>query len=148
VTEDAVDVWGEDIPYLQSTQSPGEENAKNYVHTEIFPLGLFLEKLGIESAVSTSDLIGSTTYTAGGGVSTITIGKRNYKGTEIRQLLSLRSTAFSIAIVGDTVSVTTRGHGHRVGMSQYGAEAMAIQGSDYKQILQHYYKGTVLQRYY
>ena len=71
------------------------------------------------------------------------IGK---KGTAVRQRLGLRSTAFVITAVGNSVTVTTKGFGHRVGMSQYGAEAMAVSGSDYRQILSYYYKGTVLEK--
>jgi stage II sporulation protein D len=72
------------------------------------------------------------------------IGGTTYKGTTLRQKLGLRSTAFTMTAVGDHITVTTRGYGHRVGMSQYGAEAMAAQGSTYEQILRHYYKGTEL----
>ena len=65
----------------------------------------------------------------------------------MRNLLGLRSTAFVISIVGDTVTITTKGFGHRVGMSQYGADAMAVQGYSYVEILQHYYQGTTLTVY-
>ena len=75
------------------------------------------------------------------------IGQRQYTGIELRQKLGLRSTAFVITVVGNTVTVTTKGYGHRVGMSQYGAEAMAVQGKDYTDILAHYYPGTVLQQW-
>ena len=73
------------------------------------------------------------------------IGGRLFSGIEIRKRLSLRSTCFSMTIVGSTVTVTTKGYGHRVGMSQYGAEVMAINGFDYKSILAHYYKDTRLE---
>ncbi|MBQ6892258.1 MAG: stage II sporulation protein D, partial [Clostridia bacterium] len=84
------------------------------------------------------------TYTAGGGVETIRIGDRLFPGTKLRSLLGLRSTAFSVAVEGDTAVFSTRGYGHRVGMSQYGADAMAESGADYAQILAHYYRGTEL----
>ena len=71
------------------------------------------------------------------------IGGKTYRGTELRQKLGLRSTAFSVS-VGEYITITTRGYGHRVGMSQYGADAMALEGKDYTQILAHYYQGTVL----
>ena len=69
-----------------------------------------------------------------------------YTGTQLRSLLELRSTAFYITALGDTITITTRGYGHRVGMSQYGAEAMAREGEGYQTILSHYYPGTTLQR--
>ena len=67
-----------------------------------------------------------------------------YEGTQLRQLLGLRSTAFTISVQGDNIVIQTRGFGHRVGMSQYGAEAMAREGFGYKEILTHYYQGTQL----
>lgn len=139
-TEDALAVWGTDVPYLQATDSPGEEYAAHYMDTVTFTVSEFEEKTGADL----SGGIGSITYTDGGGVDTIYIGTVAYTGTQLRQKLSLRSTAFVISVVGDTVTVTTKGYGHRVGMSQYGANAMAKKGSTYEQILYYYYKGTEL----
>ena len=147
LTEDAKAVWGADIPYLQSTKSPGEESATHYIDTESFTVSEFAELLDTELTGASQDWIGKITYTRGGGVDTIYICGQEYKGTAVRQKLGLRSTAFVISIVGDTVTITTKGHGHRVGMSQYGADAMAVQGKTYQQILSHYYKGTVLETY-
>ena len=75
------------------------------------------------------------------------IGGIKYEGTRLRQLLGLRSTAFSVSVTDDVITITTRGYGHRVGMSQYGAEAMALDGKSYTQILAHYYVGTQLQEF-
>ena len=144
LTEDAAAVWGKEIPYLQATPSPGEENAKYYVDTVYFSTQTFEELLGWDIAGSPSTWFGGITYTNGQGVDTIQIGGKTYKGTQLRQLLDLRSTAFIITAIGDTIVVTTKGFGHRVGMSQYGADAMAVNGSDYRQILAHYYKDTSL----
>jgi len=143
-TEDAVAVWGEEIPYLQAVDSPGEENATHYMDTVTFTVSEFREKLGLKSDDGTLR-IGEITYTDGGGVETIRIGGEVWKGTQIRKLLGLRSTAFVITSVGNTVTVTTKGYGHRVGMSQYGADAMAAGGKDYRKILSYYYPGTVLE---
>ena len=84
------------------------------------------------------------TYTAGGGVETMVIRGKSFSGTQLRSKLGLRSTAFEIAVSGDKITVTTRGFGHRVGMSQYGAQAMAQEGSSFSDILAHYYTGTEL----
>ena len=146
-TEDAKAVWGADIPYLQSTESPGEEGATHFVDTETFSLSEFGELLGAKLTGSPKNWIGKITYTEGGGVDTIYICGQEYKGTTLRQKLGLRSTAFVISIVGSTVTITTKGYGHRVGMSQYGADAMAVQGKTYDEILAHYYKGTQLVGY-
>ena len=144
-TEDALAVWGAEIPYLQAVDSPGEEQAAHYMDTVSFGIQDFAQRMGLETGSLTGNWIGEITYTPGGGVDTIYIGDQRYKGTTVRQKLGLRSTAFVMTAVGNTVTVTTKGFGHRVGMSQYGAEAMAVSGSTYEQILAYYYKGTVLQ---
>ena len=140
-TEAALAVWGADVPYLQSVSSPGEE-LKNNEETVFISYSDFLEKLGIseERIIESEDIVFS--YTDGGGVKTVRIGNQLYSGVEIRKMLNLRSTMFSIEINDESVVITTRGYGHRVGMSQYGADAMAINGCDYKEILKHYYIGT------
>ncbi len=147
MTEDALAVWGADIPYLQSTESPGEEKASHFVDTVTFGLDDFWDALGLSEKKGERVVISKITYTDGGGVDMITICGKNFKGTKLRSLLGLRSTAFAITALGNTVTITTKGFGHRVGMSQYGAEAMAVNGSTYDQILFHYYKGTELATY-
>ena len=77
-------------------------------------------------------------------ITTAPTRERLHRRQAERQKLGLRSTAFTMTAVGDHITVTTRGYGHRVGMSQYGAEAMAAEGSTYAQILAHYYQGTTL----
>lgn len=144
-TEDAVAVWGADIPYLQAVDSPGEEDASHYMQTVTFTEEQFQKMLGVSIAGRPESWIGPVTYTDGGGVDTIRIGDKSYQGTTVRQLLGIRSTAFVISAVGDTITVTTKGYGHRVGMSQYGANAMAETGKDCAEILAHYYQGTSLQ---
>ena len=148
ITEDAVAVWGTDVPYLQSVVSPGEEDAAYYVDGVEFTLEDFLDKLDLKLTGDPDTWLGKVTYTAGGGVDTMVIGGRTYKGTEIRKLLGLRSTAFDMDVTEETIAVTTRGYGHRVGMSQYGADAMASSGSTYGEILAHYYQGTELTNWF
>ena len=72
------------------------------------------------------------------------INNVEFKGTDIYNKLSLRSTDFNIELQGQTVSITTKGYGHGVGMSQYGALGMAKEGYTYDQILAHYYQNTSL----
>ena len=146
-TEDAVAVWGTDYPYLRSVESPGEETAAYYTDSVWFSVADFQQKLGRELAGSPKSWLGYITYTAGGGVNTIRIGGVDYKGTEIRAMLGLRSTAFTMTADTDGIAVNTKGYGHRVGMSQYGADAMALRGCGYEEILTHYYQGTQLAVY-
>ncbi len=140
-TEDAVAVWGNDVPYLQSVESPGEEKSNFYTDTAIWEVSDFKKKLGLSGG---SIVVENISYTKGGGVQSLTMCGKKFLGTELRELLNLRSTAFSVTVVGNSVIVTTKGYGHRVGMSQYGADAMAAGGSSYRQILLHYYQGVTV----
>lgn len=146
-TEDAVAVWGTEIPYLQAVESPGEEDATYFTDEMTLSKSQLAEILDIPLPENNATLFQNMTYTDGGGVATLRIGETIYTGTQIRKLLGLRSTAFKVTVSGDSVTFQTRGYGHRVGMSQYGADAMALAGNDYTQILAHYYQGTTLQIY-
>ena len=140
-TEDAVAVWGTDFPYLRAVDSPGEEEAAYYQWEMTVPKSDIEQKLGVSLGQGVMDEV---IYTEGGGVDTVCIGGTYFTGVEVRSLLGLRSTAFSMREEGDDIVITTKGFGHRVGMSQYGADAMAVAGSTYEEILAHYYPGTML----
>ncbi len=144
-TEDAVAVWGTDFPYLRATDSPGEEYAVHHTDTLEFTRQELEAALGIDLTGSPKTWIGTATYTAGEGVNTLMLGGKEWKGTQLRSKLGLRSTAFTWEAKEDTIVFTTRGFGHRVGMSQYGADAMAMDGSSWEEILAHYYRGTSLE---
>ena len=141
-TEAAVEVWGADVPYLQAVESPGEETASHYTDQITFSVEEFGELTGC--AGDPDIWLGHVTYTQGGGVDTMELDGQVYTGKELRSILGLKSTDFSVEITADTVVITTHGFGHRVGMSQYGADAMASQGSSYEEILTYYYQGTQL----
>lgn len=143
-TEDAVAVWGTEYPYLQSVSSPGEEGAAVYTQTLEFTPEEFSRALGRKLPGNPEIWFGITTYTEGNGVAVMTICGETYTGTQLRSLLGLRSTAFTLEASPECVSITTRGYGHRVGLSQHGAEAMAVQGETFDRILAHYYPGTEL----
>lgn len=145
-TEDAAAVWGAAYPYLKSVDSPGEEKAAHYTDTVVFTAAQFEAALGRELSGSPASWFGVTTYTTGGGVASMEIGGKTYKGTSLRSILGLRSTVFTVAADSKGVTITTKGYGHRVGMSQYGADAMAVLGSTYEEILTHYYQGTELEQ--
>lgn len=143
-TEAAEAVWGTKVAYLVSVESPGEENARNFSKTVQMHKEEFLAKLGLpkDSVFSEADL--SIAYTEGDGIAWMQLLGHSYSGVELRNLLELSSTMISFSFSGQTVSVTTKGNGHRVGMSQYGANVMAEAGSSYEEILLHYYPGTAL----
>jgi len=143
-TEDAAAVWGTEYPYLQAVESPGEEAAAYFRSTAEFTREEVESRLDITLAGNPETWISSVTYTDGGGVDTICIGGVYFRGTEVRSRLGLRSASFSMEPHDQGITVTTKGFGHRVGMSQYGADAMAVDGSTYQEILAHYYRGTQL----
>lgn len=142
-TEDACAVWGSSVPYLVPVSSPDKEMAQ----TKTFKPKEFQGILGVQLTGKPSQWFGKTTYTVGGGVEKMVIGGKNYSGTRLRSLLKLRSTIFTVTATDDCITISTQGYGHRVGMSQYGAESMAVSGSSYIQILSHYYPGTTLGNY-
>ena len=134
-TEDAKAVWGADIPYLQSVASE-ESNSSS---KSVFTITEFCVALGLPvSDVS----IGEPVYTNGFGIAEIDINGTVFTGIQLRRYLNLRSTVIAFDVDEEKVGVITCGYGHRVGMSQYGADAMAKRGRDYKQILKHYYSGV------
>ena len=73
------------------------------------------------------------------------MGKLSLTGRELRGLLGVRSTDMSIAFDKNNIYFTTVGYGHGVGMSQVGANVMAKDGADYREILLHYYNGAEIE---
>ena len=146
-TEDARAVWGADFPYLRSVESPGEENAEVYQQQVIVPREKAEMLLGLTLPENPAQWIGTVTHTPGKGVQTMELGGRIFKGTELRTLLNLRSTAFTASADDRGLILEVKGYGHRVGMSQYGADAMAATGKSYDEILSYYYQGTTLEPY-
>ena len=141
-TEDAQAVWGTDYPYLRAVASPGEEAAAHYEDEITVEPGLFQEKLGRQLGGNPEEWFGKCTRTPGGGVDTLEIGGESDSGVRLRQLFGLPSTAFTVSVEAGKIVFRTKGFGHRVGMSQYGADAMAATGRGFREILEHYYPGT------
>lgn len=145
-TEDAREVWGNSVPYLTVVSSPEGDDAYNG-ETVTYTAEEFQSVLGVTLKGKPENWFGRVSYTVGGGVDRMRIGGKLYDGVELRSIFGLRSTIFSVTTTEDTVTFETMGYGHRVGLSQYGADAMAEQGSGYEQILGHYYPGTELGQY-
>ena len=135
-TEDVSLVFGEARDYLKSVDSSWDESVKNFSVTTTFTKEEFCSKLSIDCSNIT---IGAIDRSSTNRVNTIVINDKEFKGTTLRTLLGLRSTDFTIDI-SDDIKITTKGYGHGVGMSQYGANEMAKNGASYEEILNHYYK--------
>ncbi|ARD48801.1 stage II sporulation protein D [Sporosarcina sp. P33] len=147
-TEAAQNFSGNPVEYLQSVESPGEEDvAPTVERKQQLTLTEWNRKLGLNwdaNEFRELKLVRNQT----GRVQKIISGKYETSGRQIREKLQLASTDFNIAydVNNQIVHITTVGYGHGVGMSQYGAEAFAQKGWTADQILAHYYTGTKIQK--
>ena len=148
-TEIPVNVWGgTGYPYLQVVETSGEEGYTQYsseVQLTIEELvNKFKEKYEdiVVNLENINEEIKILEYTESGRVKTLKVGNKNIAGTEVRTILGLRSTNFDIEINEKNVTFKVIGYGHGIGMSQTGADAMAKQGSNYEQIIKHFYVGV------
>lgn len=141
-TEDASNVWGNSFPYLTVVDSSLDKSVKTYENTTFISYDKLSNILGFTVDFSTEFSILERNLSS--RVSLIRVGASVYDGVRFRNLLSLRSADFDIELEENGVNIKTRGYGHGVGMSQYGANEMAKLGYNYKDILSHYYKGTSL----
>ena len=142
-TENAYDVWGEDFPYLISVESPNEENAPNFKSEKIITAADAKKKISeqIKNADLSKPMFENIIRSDAGGIISLDIYGVNVNGTTLRSIFELRSTNAQIREAGDNIVFDVTGNGHGVGMSQFGANAMAKNGSSYKEILEHYYCG-------
>lgn len=153
MTESSENVFASAQPYLVSVESPGEEGSAHYRDSITFPRKSFITKLNAAfpraelSAKKLEVQVEITARFASGRVKTVRLGKVEVTGRQFRKALDLPSANFTIEFVGEDVRVSTKGYGHGVGMSQYGANAMAKEGSDYRAILQHYYTGISIENW-
>lgn len=141
-TESSLNVFGNYYPYLISVSSEYDKNASSYLRTINMPIDTISNKLGL--SLNNDSVISILSYTDGGNIKEININGNNFSGKKVRELLGLRSADFDICISDNNANITTKGYGHGVGMSQYGANGMANAGYSYKDILSHYYPGTTL----
>lgn len=143
-TENAKDVWGGNVPYLVSVESPGEDQSPRYQSEVDLSVEEF-QAIGtqhIENVDWNKDLISDIVRSDAGGIISITVGGVALKGTTFRTIYGLRSTNAQITMADGKVKMQVTGFGHGVGMSQYGANYLASQGKTYPEILKVYYTGV------
>lgn len=153
-TENSVDVFSTQYPYLVSVDSPYEENSPKYLTTYSVEKSKFIKyikntypKLNI-SLDKLDDEIEIESRTEGGCVKTIKVGNIKMSGISMRKIFNLNSANFTINCNNNEVKFTVKGYGHGVGMSQWGAEGMAQKGYKYYDILFHYFKGSDIKDMY
>lgn len=143
-TENSEEVFSNKVPYLKSVSSTWDEISPVYKLNYQFKLNEFLNKLDLPySNFVKLEVIDSTST---GRVKKIKINEKTFGGSVVVTKLKLKSNHFTIKQDGDTINITTKGYGHGVGMSQYGAQGMALNGYSYEEILMHYYQGTSIKK--
>jgi len=145
MTESSKNYSGNDIPYLQPVASADYQHAPNYESSKKFTIAEWNKLLNVNWTIKNINQLKIERNNTG-RVETVSMGKQQWTGRDLRTLLDLRSTDFRIEVKGDQIVVTTEGYGHGVGMSQYGADAMAENGATAHKILQHYYKDTKIEK--
>ena len=143
-TENCEEVFQETLPYLKSVDSKWDSVSPVYNDTKTISLNDFYNKLGLK--YDSNLKINIKSYTKSGAVKIVEINGKEFKSTDVRYKLGLRSTYFTIEKVNENVKITTKGNGHGVGMSQYGAYEMANDGYTYDQILKYYYTDVEIKK--
>ncbi|WP_335871202.1 stage II sporulation protein D [Bacillus sp. 2205SS5-2] len=137
-TENSEAYWAEEIPYLRSVESPWDTQSPKFESQKIITLADFQQKLGIKLPGDGSVGV-ITSRTPGDRVGIVKIGDNEFTGREVRDKLGLNSSDFTWVRKSDHIVINTKGYGHGVGMSQYGANGMAKEGKSYEDIVLHYY---------
>jgi len=143
-TENSEDVFESFRPYLRSVRSSGYEQHISFSMNETFTIEDL--KIAFNDPTINSENVIINNLSQGGNVALITIGRESYTGRQVREILGLRSAAFSVNVEADVITFTTYGHGHGVGMSQHGANVMAKNGHSYDEILMHFYQNVEIVR--
>lgn len=140
-TENSEDYWPNEIPYLRSVKSSWDTASPKYTEQKIIPISDFENRLGVK--LTDRNQVGKITKrTAGNRVGEVEIGGKVLSGRDVRDALGLNSSDFQWHAKGDNIVIETKGYGHGVGMSQYGANGMAAEGKTYKDIVEYYYQGV------
>lgn len=149
ITETAKTVWGYDVPYLQAADSQTDTQQESYINTVTYTkqeVQEILEKNSCVLSENPEEWITIESYTDSGYVNQVLIDNQFFTGVQIRTLFQLKSADFEISYAEEVFTFTTKGYGHGVGMSQYGANELAKQGYSYDEILTHYYSGVTLSK--
>ena len=144
-TNDASDVWGKSVPYLPSVSMEEDRLREKY----FFEVRYTAEELcavlaGHGYNVASLADIGTPIYNDAGYILRIALGNKTVSGADFRSLLALRSAAVTLVRRENEILFQTRGYGHGVGMSQYGADSLGKNGKNFQEILAYFYPGTTL----
>ena len=144
-TEDSGIVFSNSLPYLKSVISSYDEMvASAFYASTSMSLQEFYEKLNLD--YDSNLKVDILERSSSNRVVKLKINGIEFLGRDVYKKLGIRSCDFEFVQLGSNVEIKTRGYGHGVGMSQYGAQGMALNGYGYKEILSHYYTGTELKK--
>ncbi|GAA5346597.1 stage II sporulation protein D [Planifilum fimeticola] len=148
-TENSEDVFSKSFPYLRSVPSPWDEKSPRFLNEKTLTLDDFVRRMekatGKRVAVAASsggDWIRVLERTSGRRIKTLRIGDQTFTGRQVREALGLSSTDFTWTIENGRIRFQSKGYGHGVGMSQWGANLLAHQGKSAEEIVRHYYRGV------
>ena len=139
-TENSEEVFTQKLPYLRSVDSAWDEISPAFNEINTFSLEDFYKKLNLQYNSNLNIKILEKTST--GRVKKLSINNIDFSADTIKKTFNLKSTFFEINNDNETVYIKTKGYGHGVGMSQYGAQAMALKGYKYDKILKYYYQNV------
>ena len=149
-TEASENVWGTALPYLVAVDSSTDLNADNYLYTVQFTTEQMQQALAglglLPDPAAPSSWFGEAALTPSGYVASLPVCGQSVTGPALRKALGLRSACFTVQYQESSFLLTTKGYGHGVGLSQWGAKALAEQGQSAEEILAHYFPETELRR--
>lgn len=147
-TENSEEIWSSKLPYLRSVESLYEEHSPKYIAQQEISIDNFI--MGIKKLDETVKInkknikneIKVLERSEGGRITRLKIGDKTFDGMDVRNVLGLNSSNFNFTVSGSSILFTVVGNGHGIGLSQYGADGMAKNGSGYRDIIMHYYQGV------
>ena len=136
-TENSEEIWSSKVPYLRSVASQYEVSIDAFIEgiKKLDP-GVTINKKNIKDQIKVLE------RSEGGRITKLKVGDKTFEGSDVRTALGLNSANFNFSVGGNSILFTVVGNGHGIGMSQYGADGMAKNGSDYRDIVMHYYQGV------
>ena len=144
VTENCKEIFGNDVPYLTSVDSKWDNISPLYETSQEYNINEFFQKLNLPYSNVLN--ISYIKRTSTGRNIKLMINNNIYNASDIMQIFNIKSTFFDITKNNNVIKISSKGYGHGVGMSQYGAQAMALKKYKYNQILYHYYKNTKIKK--
>ena len=148
-TENSENVWLTALPYLTATDSSFDSTAADFsvsvqMYAEDFADGL--AEYGFAPQQNARLWLGESVYSDSGTLLSLEVGDITVTGAQLRKAFGLRSAAITVVYEDGEFILTTRGYGHGVGMSQYGAQQLALQGKTWQEIIAHYYNGVEIRK--